>query len=164
MLLLALLDCTQTGRLLSVCQLLELMDSEEPEPDGCYINVLSDMNDFGIEDVLDVYEMEDCYLGTFGDLGRGGAQRLRRYARDKILILLGVLKAEESEPSIQEINMTDYGRVMKWQVSVERGGAEEIIDVKEEEGAEEVKEEGGETTDEADEETGDMAYSMQEEV
>jgi hypothetical protein len=78
-LLLTLLDCTQTGRLPSVRQLLELMDSEEPEPDGRYIDVFSDMDNFGLEDVLDIYEMEDCYLGTFGDLGRGGAQRLRRY-------------------------------------------------------------------------------------
>jgi hypothetical protein len=87
--------------------------------------------------------------------------------REKILVPLGALKDktfEESEPSIQEIDMTDYGRVMKWRVGVARVGAEEIVNVKEEDKADEVKEEGGETTDEADEETGDVAYGTQEEV
>jgi hypothetical protein len=69
MLMLTLLDCTHTGRLPSVYQLLTLMDTEELAVDAHYIDTYSNMNDFGLEDVLDVYDLDVCYLATFGNLG-----------------------------------------------------------------------------------------------
>jgi hypothetical protein len=173
--MLTLLDCTHTGRLPSVYQLLILMDTEEPAVDAHYIDTYSDMNDFGLEDVLDVYDMDVCYLATFGNLGRNGAQCLRQYARDKILVPLSVLKGKSSEASIEEIDMTQEGRIMEWRVSVRPGSVEEIEDIKSikkekevggENEVEDVEEVGEETTDVADdiEEGSDVAYGTQEEV
>ena len=72
------------------------------------------MNDFGLEDVLDVYNMDVCYLATFGNLGRNGTHHLRQYVQDKILVPLSVLKGKSSEASIEEIDMTQEGRIMEW--------------------------------------------------
>jgi hypothetical protein len=113
--MLMLLDCTDTGRLPSVYQLLALMDSEEPTVDGCYMDSYSDLRDFGLEDVLDVYNMDVCYLATFGNLGRSGAWCLHWYTRDKILVPLSMVKGKSSSrASIEEIDMTQEGRIMEW--------------------------------------------------
>jgi hypothetical protein len=95
--------------------------------------------------------------------------------RDKILVPLSVLKGKSSKASIEEIDMTQEGRIMEWRVGVRPGSVEEIKDVKSikrekevggENEVEEVEEVGEETTDVADdiEEGSDMVYGTQEEV
>ena len=175
-LMLTLLDCTDTGRLPSVYQLLTLMDAEEPdEEEYRYIDACSEVVEIGgAEDALDIYRMETCYLATLGHLKRKGAERLRQYARDKILIPLGILKAVSSEPSIEEIvDTSDLGRIQKWRFGVDPQGVAEEIEVVEgvkEDGDDEIEVdegvEAGESTVVADdiEEGDDVAYGTQEEV
>ncbi|KAF8261426.1 hypothetical protein EI94DRAFT_1705521 [Lactarius quietus] len=83
--------------------------------------------------------MDKCFLVTLGKLGRGGAQRLRQFTCDKILIPLQlvseVVKAELTvkyvEPSV------DVARIREWIAGVEQA----TVRVKEEEsdGIEEVE-------------------------
>ena len=56
------------------------MDTKELAVDAHYIDVYSDMNDFGLEDVLNIYDMDVCYLATFGNLSRNGTHCLCQYA------------------------------------------------------------------------------------
>jgi hypothetical protein len=174
-----LLDCTHTGRVPTVLELLTLMDAEEPMPDGNYMDAYSDLNDFGLEDAFDVYSLEECFLATFGYLGREGARRLHQYTRNKVLVLLDLVKAI-SEPSVEEFDpLVDEGRIMEWQASVQPGSVEEqpgsveelpgsveelpgkvkIEETDEVEGddVEEVKDADGGTTENEDE--GDVAYT-----
>src|SRR6202453_3100901 len=81
-------DCAKTGRVLSSHDVLTWMDTEHPEVEGYYIDSYSDFQAFGVDDAFDIMESEVCHLATFGHLGRAGAQRLRQYTRDSILIPL----------------------------------------------------------------------------
>jgi hypothetical protein len=120
-----LLDCMHTRRVLTVLELLTLMDAEEPMPDGNYMDAYSDLNDFGLEDAFDVYSLEECFLATFGYLGREGARWLCQYTRNKVLVPLDLVKAI-SELSVEEFDLlVDEGRIMEWQASVQPGSIEE---------------------------------------
>jgi hypothetical protein len=124
-----LLDCTHTGRAPTVLELLTLMDTEEPMVDGNYMDAYSDLTDFSLVDVFDVYSLEDCFLATFGCLGREGARCLRQYAQNKILVPLDLVEAA-SEPSIEEIDPpTDDRRIQDWRASVQLSGVDEIEEV-----------------------------------
>lgn len=124
------------------------MDAEEPERDVRYIDNLSEMRDFGLDDVLDVYRLEECYLATFGNLRREGARRLLQYTRDKLLAPLGLVKTERlsegpsveeiADPTVQVTNHNDEGRglavelprIVEWISDVsEGGGADDIEEV-----------------------------------
>lgn len=102
---LILLDCVRVNRVPSVHELLTLMDIEDPAPDLKYVDALSDLQDFGVDDVLDLFELQVCYLATFGNLRRGGADRLRQFTRDKLLVPLELVEIERPSeaPSIIEI-------------------------------------------------------------
>jgi hypothetical protein len=137
-LFLILLECVEAGRLPSVAEVLTLMDAEDPAPNMKYIDALSDMDDFGLENAFDIYDHGVCYLATFGNLGRGGARRVRQYARDKILVPLDIVKAaKSSEPSEEEIDDVDFDQIMEWRTGVTAG----LEDVEVEEDVEEVKRE-----------------------
>jgi hypothetical protein len=173
-LMVVLLDCTHTGRAPTVRELLTLMDGERPMLDGSYMDAHSDLIDFGLEDAFDVYSLEDCFLATFGCLGREGARSLHQYARNKILIPLDLVEAA-SEPSIEEIDPpTDDGRIQDWHASVELSEVEEIeevegyADMKEAEAVEDEDEDddrtivGAGNEDEEIEDEGDVSFSSHE--
>jgi hypothetical protein len=134
----SLSDCAKTGRVPSSYDILTWMDIEHPEVDEPYLDSYSDFQNFGIEDAFDIMEHEVCYLATFGHLGRGGAQRLRQYTRDKILIPLNLwdTKTESCDSGIPMLGPTEVQRIFMWRKDVEPGYEEDIKDIKEE--AEEV--------------------------
>jgi hypothetical protein len=76
---LALAKCTETGTLLSTEEVLTLMDSKDPQEDGKYMDSLGDLVDFGVHNTIDIFGLEECFLATFGTIGRGGARNLRQF-------------------------------------------------------------------------------------
>jgi len=124
---------------------------------------------FGIDDAIDIYDQELCYLATFGQLGRGGASLLRTYIRDKILMPLDLLPTK-FETSVEIDPPTDDSRIFKWRAEIEPEHVEEIEvseNIKEgEEGVDEVEEGTGDESMEVEEIEGwgDVAYGTQEEV
>ena len=89
-----ILDCRDALTVPSVLDLLTLMDQDNPTPDRNYIDALSELYDFGVEDVLDVFSLPCGLLASLGDLGRERAHQLHEYARDKLLLPLGLLETE----------------------------------------------------------------------
>lgn len=153
---LALAKCTETGTLLSTEEVLTLMDTEDPQPDGKYIDSLSELIGFGVHDAIDICNMEECHLATLGDLDRGGARNLRQFTRNKILVPLGLHLEVSPEPSIQVIPKPEYFTTIRdWRHKVEEATAgikeediEEIEDEFEavEEDEDEIEEMRGVTT------------------
>lgn len=146
-------DCAMTGRVLSSHDVLTWMDTEHPEVEGYYIDSYSDFQAFGVDDAFDIMESKVCHLATFGHLGRAGAQRLRQYTQDSILIPLD-LWATKPESYDSGMGSVDVEKVFKWRREVEPGYVEDIEDVEEikevknEEVEEEVEEEkGGKSSD-----------------
>ena len=87
-----ILDCRDASTVPSVLDLLTLMDQDCPTPDRNYVDALSEFYDFGVEDVVDVYGMPCGILASLGDIGRDRAHQLQDYARDKLLLPLGLLE------------------------------------------------------------------------
>jgi hypothetical protein len=84
------------------------MDCEEPNNDLRYIDALSDLQDMGVNDSLDVNTLGVIFLATIGSLGRDRAHRLYKYNHDKVIVPLGLMKTNgpgthTSEPSVQEV-------------------------------------------------------------
>lgn len=78
------------------------MDVEDPAPDLTYADIRSELEDFGIRDVVDVYSLPEELLATLGFLGRDGARRLHRYARDRLIEpLLAACRGDDD--SVQEV-------------------------------------------------------------
>jgi hypothetical protein len=131
---LALAKCTETGTLLSTEEVLTLMDSEDPQEDGKYMDSLGDLVDFGVHNAIDIFGLEECFLATFGTIGRGGARNLRRFTQNKILVPLGLHFEHSPEPSIQVIEKPDQFRTIhKWRHEVRQASEgikeEDIEDV-----------------------------------
>lgn len=120
MLVLALAKCAETDNLLNTQEVLMLMDYEDPQPDGKYIDSLDELVDFRLKNAKDIYALEDLFLATLGGLDKGGARKLRQFIKYKILIPLGVYPPPESpEPSIQAIEPPDnFKRVHKWRTAI----------------------------------------------
>jgi len=99
------LDCFHEKRVPSAFELLTLMDKEKPAPNLRYLDACSDLQDLGYNDTFDIYSLRECYLATFGQLGRDGARCVHQYARYKFLEPLGYMKTSRpsEEPSIEEI-------------------------------------------------------------
>ncbi|KAH9161479.1 hypothetical protein EDB89DRAFT_1913865 [Lactarius sanguifluus] len=68
-----------------VCMLLELMDIHDPSPTFSYVDKESDLADFGMKTVMQVYGMHQVLLATVGGLGKEGAGSLHAYV-DKWLL------------------------------------------------------------------------------
>jgi hypothetical protein len=102
--LLVNLDCKLAERVPSVHELLRLMDREDPRNDLKYVDALSDLQDLGVEDVVDVYSLGVAHLATFFSMDMDRAHRLHKFAQDKILTPLGLMKTRQSEePSVEEV-------------------------------------------------------------
>ena len=56
------------------------MDQDQPTPDRKYVNALSEFYDFGVEDILDVFNIPCNLLASLGDLGRDRVHQLHEYA------------------------------------------------------------------------------------
>ena len=106
--LLLLLDCANQ-RVPSVHELLRLMDLEYPRTgDLRYVDALSELQDLGIEDAVDLYSLGVPHLATFGSLGTDGARHLYKFTEEKFLAPLGLMKTTRTplrseEPSVEEI-------------------------------------------------------------
>jgi hypothetical protein len=80
------------------------MDLEEPTNRLNYVDILSEFQDLGIEDVVHLNSLNVAHLATFGTLGMDGARCLHKYAQDKLLAPLGLLETGLGEgPSAQEV-------------------------------------------------------------
>jgi hypothetical protein len=123
---LALAKCTETGNLLSTEEVPTLMDREDPHEDGKYMDSLSDLVSFGVHNAIDIYNLEECYLVTFG-LDRGCAHNLHQFTLNKILVPLGLHDEVLPEPSIQVIE--------NWRHKVEQA----TVGMKEEEDIENIE-------------------------
>ena len=87
-----ILDCRDASTVPSVLDLLTLMDQDRPMQDQKYVDALSEFYDFGVEDILDVFDMPCGLLASLGDLGNDRAHQLHDYVRDKLLLPLGLLE------------------------------------------------------------------------
>ena len=109
------------------------MDAECPAPDLRYADIQSELYDHGIEDVVDVYSLPRELLAPLGCLGMGGASELHQYAREKMLLPLGLLKTRSDvDSSIVEIAKEDVA-IKEEVISVEKIPVGEDVSVKEEE-------------------------------
>ena len=75
-----------------VLNLLTLMDQDQPASDRNYVNALSKFYDFGVEDIVDIFNILCSLLASLGDLGRDNVHQLHEYVQDKLLLPLGLLK------------------------------------------------------------------------
>jgi len=67
------------------------MDQEAPVTDLHYVDILSELQDHGINDMVKLYSLPVELLALFGSVGRGSALRLHQYTRDYFLDPLGLL-------------------------------------------------------------------------
>lgn len=106
--ILLLLDCEHAQRVPSVHELLRLMDLEYPTTDLRYVDVLSELQDLGVEDAVHLYSLGVPHLATFGSLGMDAARRLYKFTEEKFLHPLGLMKttrtpSRSEKPSVEEI-------------------------------------------------------------
>ena len=123
-----ILDCRDASTVPSVLDLLTLMDQDCPMPDEKYVDALSEFYDFGVEDVLDVFDTPHALLASFGDLGNDRARQLHEYVRDKLLLPLGLLETRLEAA----LGCKDKDQVVKQEENrsiIEVGSQESIIKV-----------------------------------
>ena len=87
-----ILDCHDVSTVPLVLDLLILMDQDRPTSDQKYVDALSEFYDFGVEDILDIFDMPRRLLASLGDLGNNRAHQLHEYVHDKLLLPLGLLE------------------------------------------------------------------------
>jgi hypothetical protein len=151
-------ESAKSGRAPLSHDILTWMDAEHPqaEVNKHYMDSSSDFQAFGIHDAFDIMESNICHLATFGELGQGGAMRLRKYTRNKILIPLD-LWATNTE--FTGTGTDHLSTILKWQDDVEGGYIEDIDDP---ENIEEVKVEEVEEAEEAEEEFNGESSDIEE--
>ncbi|KAI9452633.1 hypothetical protein BJY52DRAFT_1226005 [Lactarius psammicola] len=71
-----------------VRMLLELMDLHDPALDFKYVDLESELVEFGMKGVMDVYKMPQVLLASFGCLGKEGTRSLHAYVRKWLLPLI----------------------------------------------------------------------------
>ena len=67
--------------------LLQLMDLDDLAPDLKYVDIEEDLVEMGLVGIVEVDEMPLELLATIGCLGKDGASRLQKYAREQLLPL-----------------------------------------------------------------------------
>ncbi|KAI9440579.1 hypothetical protein H4582DRAFT_2055924 [Lactarius indigo] len=85
---LVLLDCLAELRVLTVMELLVLMDEYMPAIGLNYVDLEEEFVDLGIIDSVDLYSLPVELLATFGDLGRDLAHSLHQFC-ENLFIPLG---------------------------------------------------------------------------
>ena len=81
-----ILDCHNASTVPSVLGLLTLMDQDCSTSKQKYVDALSEFYDFGVEDILDVFDMPRRLLALLGDLRNDRAHQLHEYVHDKLLL------------------------------------------------------------------------------
>ncbi|KAI9443523.1 hypothetical protein H4582DRAFT_2054510 [Lactarius indigo] len=94
---------------LPVRLLLELMDIHDPSPTFDYVDMESELVDFGMSTVMEVYEMHQILLETVGGLGKEGACSLHAYVKKWLLPLMrpngeghGVTVGDRQEVAVED--------------------------------------------------------------
>ncbi|KAI9430228.1 hypothetical protein H4582DRAFT_2064042 [Lactarius indigo] len=94
---------------LPVRLLLELMDIHDPSPTFDYVDMESELVDFGMSTVMEVYEMHQVLLETVGGLGKEGARSLHAYVKKWLLPLMrpngeghGVTVGDRQEVAVED--------------------------------------------------------------
>ena len=85
-------------------ELLTIFEHEKPIIDTA--EVLSELEDFAIRDVVDIYSLPVELLASFGGLGRDGAQRLQQFVLERLLGPLGLMDTHllnGDDNSVQEV-------------------------------------------------------------
>jgi hypothetical protein len=103
--LLFLLDRAFDGVIPSIRDVLRLADAAEPSlptSDLKFVDALSELQDFGIEDSIDLNTLGVTHLATLGCLGMDRARRLHQYNLDKIIVPLRLMETDQT-PSVQEM-------------------------------------------------------------
>ncbi|KAI9455140.1 hypothetical protein BJY52DRAFT_1188504 [Lactarius psammicola] len=97
-----------------VRMLLELMDLHDLALDFKYIDLESELVEFGMKGVMDVYKMPQVLLASFGCLGKEGARSLHAYVRKWLLPLIqpeGEGRAVGGKREDAMVKVTEVGHV-----------------------------------------------------
>ncbi|KAI9447828.1 hypothetical protein H4582DRAFT_2068416 [Lactarius indigo] len=100
-----LADCRSQGRVPLVYEILTLMDIEEPVPNLTYLDSHTDLFNFGYNDAIQLFELDESLLSGFG-LGTENARRIHRFIRDKFFEPLGLMVTSEVPPSTEVVAPT----------------------------------------------------------
>ncbi|KAI9439084.1 hypothetical protein H4582DRAFT_2075742 [Lactarius indigo] len=171
-LLLVLLDALGTLTVPLVVDVLLLMDTYYPIGPR-HASLREELEEMGIQDVVDLYSLPVELLATFGWLRQSSARRLQDFCRDRILYPLGFVEEtvsnnhsiSDDSPSIQQmgVSTSEDGQPIDSTVDVVQAWVDEVgtpEEIKEEEiEGEEMSVRSGEM-DEG-EEKGDMATSQE---
>ena len=135
-----ILDCCGASMVPSVLDLLTLMDQDQPTPDRNYVDTLSKFYDFGVKDILDIFNIPCSLLASLGGLGRDRAHQLQEYVQDKLLSPLSLLKTglkvkAGSESLVVKQEGDGSVKVGSQHSIVEVGGQHSIIKVEGREGS-----------------------------
>ena len=156
-----LLDCAMTDRVPSTWDVLTWMDIECPEVDGFYRDSYGELAAFEVDDALNIIANEVCHLGTFGHLDTVGAQKVRQYTQDKVLIPLNLWETDlESFDSGD--HAVDLTRVFNWHRGVTPGYVEDGME--DDDNSKKVKVEEVDDVEEVQVVGGDGEYSDIEEI
>ncbi|KAH9166218.1 hypothetical protein EDB89DRAFT_1910841 [Lactarius sanguifluus] len=102
--LIPMLDHLAHSTVLTISKLLTMMDRHNPKRGQKYVDICSEFEDFAIHNPVDLFELGEIHLSTFGSLDRDEAHRLYEFTRDNVLSPLGLLKTVSStELSVQEV-------------------------------------------------------------
>ncbi|KAH9000029.1 hypothetical protein EDB83DRAFT_2533880 [Lactarius deliciosus] len=102
--LIPMLDHLAYSTVPTISELLSMMDRHDPKRGQKYVDICSEFEDFDIHDTIDLFELGEIHLSTFGSLDSDEAHRLYKLTRDNVLSPLGLLTtALSTEPSIQEV-------------------------------------------------------------
>ncbi|KAH9026936.1 hypothetical protein EDB83DRAFT_2319709 [Lactarius deliciosus] len=101
---------------LPVRMLLELMDIHDPSPTFNYVDMESELVDFGMKTVMQVYEMHQVLLETVGGLGKEGARSLHVYVKKWLLPVIrpngeGVTVGDRQEEVVEVVEVVGPSRV-----------------------------------------------------
>ncbi|KAH9024084.1 hypothetical protein EDB84DRAFT_1564538 [Lactarius hengduanensis] len=92
-----LADCVVQGRVPLVYEILSLMDIEEPVPNLTYLDSHTDLDNFGYNDAIQLFGLDECLLSGFG-LGTENTRRVHQFIQDRFLEPLGLMVTGACEP------------------------------------------------------------------
>ncbi|KAI9436696.1 hypothetical protein H4582DRAFT_2058613 [Lactarius indigo] len=134
-LLLVLLDALGTLTVPSVVDVLLLMDTYYPIGPR-HAGLREELEEMGIQDVVDLYSLPVELLATFGWLRQSSARRLQDFCRDRILYPLGFVEEtvsnnhsiSDDSPSIQQmgVSTSEDGQPIDSTVDVVQAWVDEV--------------------------------------
>ncbi|KAH9159797.1 hypothetical protein EDB89DRAFT_2083020 [Lactarius sanguifluus] len=131
-------DCYKQERVPFVYEILNLMDVEEPVPGLTYLDSHTDLFNFGYNDALELFVLDESLLSGFG-LGTENARRVHRFIRDRFF---EPLVAAPTAPMTQLEDTAQHDDGVKGKAMAEETEIWLTIpgDVIEEEGATDIEE------------------------